>query len=92
MKKNEEWDFGFTAVDEADLGLSKQNTESLEDEIEFLKSELKNTKDSMEDIRKLVMPLLNNLMKNPEKEMILWPDREQKIKQFIKKINEYFGE
>jgi hypothetical protein len=38
------------------------------------------------------MPLLNNLMKNPEKEMIHWPDREQKIKQFIKKINEYFGE
>jgi len=92
MKKNEEWDFGFTAVDETDLGLSKQNVESLEDEIELLKSELKSTKESMEDIRKLVMPLLNNLMKNPEKEMIHWPDREQKIKQFIKKINEYFGE
>ena len=24
MKKNEEWDFGFTAVDEADLGLSNE--------------------------------------------------------------------
>lgn len=92
MKKNEEWDFGFTAVDEVDLGLSKQNAQSLEDEIELLKSELKSTKESMEDIRKLIMPLLNNLMKNPEKEMILWPDREQNIKQFIKKINEYFGE
>ena len=92
MKKNEDWDFGFTAVDEADLGLTKQNAQDLEDEIELLKSELKNSKESMEAMRKLIMPLLNNLMKNPEKEMIHWPDREQKIKQFIKKINEYFGE
>lgn len=92
MKKNEEWDFGFTAVDEADLGLTKQNAQDLEDEIDLLKSELKNSKESMEAMRKLIMPLLNNLMKNPEKEMIHWPDREQKIKQFIKKINEYFGE
>jgi hypothetical protein len=29
------------------------------------------------------------LAKDPEKEYILWPDRADKIKAFIKKIDEY---
>ena len=34
-----------------------------------------------------IMPLLNNLKKNPEKPNIVWPDRVKKIDIFIEKIN-----
>lgn len=35
---------------------------------------------------KMIMPLLNNLKKNPDKPNIVWPDREKKIDQFIEKL------
>ena len=34
----------------------------------------------------MIMPLLNNLKKNPDKPYIVWPDREKKIDEFIKKL------
>jgi len=34
-----------------------------------------------------IMPLLNNLKKNPEKPNIVWPDREKKIDLFIEKLD-----
>ena len=36
---------------------------------------------------KMIMPLLNNLKRNPEKPNIVWPDREKKIDEFIKKLD-----
>ena len=33
-----------------------------------------------------VIPLLNNLQKNPEKEYIFWPDRHNKVEQFREKL------
>ena len=33
-----------------------------------------------------VIPLLNNLQKNPEKEYIFWPDRHNKVEQFRDKL------
>jgi hypothetical protein len=47
------------------------------------------TEDKLAGLRAMIMPLLNNLMKNPEKDTILWPDREKKIKAFIKKMDDY---
>lgn len=49
------------------------------------------TEDKLAGLRKMIMPLLNNLMKNPEKDTILWPDRDKKIKAFIKKMDEYIN-
>jgi hypothetical protein len=40
-----------------------------------------------ETIYKMIMPLLNNLKKNPDKPNIVWPDREKKIDEFIKKLD-----
>jgi hypothetical protein len=40
-------------------------------------------------LRDMVMPLLNNLMKNPENEIIKWPGRKERIEAFIKQMNEY---
>lgn len=45
--------------------------------------------DKLHGLRKMVMPLLNNLMKNPDKEYIFWPDRVKKIQAFIKKMDAY---
>jgi hypothetical protein len=54
---------------------------------------LKTTKaeDKVQGLRKMIIPLLDNLMKNPEKDTIVWPDREKKIKQFIKKMDAYIN-
>ena len=49
------------------------------------------TENKLEGLRNMIMPLLNNLMKNPEKDTILWPNRDKKIKEFIKKMDEYIN-
>jgi hypothetical protein len=45
--------------------------------------------DKAEGLRKMIMPLLNNLMKNPEKDTIVWPNRDKTIKKFIKEMDDY---
>jgi len=47
------------------------------------------TQDKVEGLKNMIMPLLNNLMKNPEKDTIVWPNRDKTIKAFIKKMDEY---
>lgn len=42
-----------------------------------------------EGLYKMIMPLLENLKKDPEKEYLKWPNRVQKVDQFINKINKY---
>jgi len=42
----------------------------------------------MQDVEKLVLPVLYNLMKNPEKEYIYWPNREEIIMKQIEKIKD----
>lgn len=49
------------------------------------------TQDKVQGLREMIMPLLNNLMKNPEKDTIVWPDREKRVKAFIKKMDEYIN-
>ena len=51
------------------------------------KSELEDVyKDQMKKLEKLVLPLLNNLMKNPENEYIKWPNRTTIVQKQINKI------
>jgi len=38
------------------------------------------------EVEGMIIPLLNNLMKNPEKEFIKWPNRVEKIQAQIQKI------
>ena len=40
----------------------------------------------IEDVEKLILPLLYNLLKNPDKEYILWPNRTEVIQKQIDKI------
>ena len=43
-------------------------------------------KDQMKKVEKLILPLLHNLMKNPENEYIKWPGRTDIIQSQINKI------
>lgn len=57
------------------------------DEVEERKGQLTAAyKSKMSTIEQLIMPLLYNLKKNPQKEYIHWPNRENKIQDQITKI------
>ena len=49
--------------------------------------ELNSGDNKLEELRALIMPLLKNLMANPEKDYIYWPNRAEKIEQFIQKLD-----
>lgn len=72
------FDFGFTAVDEEELEAVQQFSTKViqsEDNVEKLNNKL-NT------LYNAIVPLLNNLKKNPEKEYIHWPNRLKKVEEF----------
>ena len=43
-------------------------------------------KGRLSELEKLIMPLLVNLMKNPDKEYIYWPNRKEKIQEQIDRV------
>jgi hypothetical protein len=71
MSIDDEFDFGFTAVDFDPTAVQ---------------AEVDETKTKLQQVEALIMPLLNNLMKNPEKEYIHWPNRQAIIKKQIDRI------
>jgi hypothetical protein len=81
-------DYGFSAVSEEEL---KQHEKQLQQRIEQSaehKQQVVNTyEEKLGSLYRLIMPLLVNLQKNPEKEYILWPNRAAKIKEFIAKVD-----
>lgn len=100
VKLNEEDDFGFSLVSEAEL---KSIEETLAKQIADKEAEAAKLADTvqttttqmqtkMEGLVKMVMPLLNNLMQDPGKEYIYWPDRAAKIKAFKTKLENYIKE
>ena len=40
------------------------------------------TQERLDKLYNAVIPLLNNLKKNPEKDYILWPNRLEKVEEF----------
>lgn len=78
-------DFGFTAVDEAELRSGetqvKQSLEALD----------KKYKKQLEDIKAALYPFINNLMKDPEKTTLIWPNRSAKMAEFKVKLDKLFG-
>lgn len=112
-------DFGFSAVDEAELkpvvnpdtleteviresvSQSVEGVARLESKIDTilnlynegklgLDAERANLHEEVQqklvELEQLIMPLLVNLMKNPEKEYIYWPNRTEKIQEQIDRI------
>jgi len=71
-------DFGFTTATEEEL------TEPIVTDVRA--ATVEELKAKLLEVEKMVMPLLVNLMKNPEKEYIKWPNRVPVIEQQIQKI------
>lgn len=68
-------DFGFEIVDSPDLVIEEK------------KGEIKEVyAQRMQAVEKLILPLLQNLLKNPEKEYIKWGNRTQVITKQIDRI------
>jgi hypothetical protein len=72
-----EFDFGFSAVTEDELKAVSDATKTAQ-----------YYKDQRDALHKMIVPLLNNLLKNADKPYILWADREAKIKEFRAKIDQ----
>lgn len=73
-----------------------ENLENLEKKIDEAIKEISYKKEYLEEkyredmdkVEKLILPLLYNLMKNPEKDYIFWPNREEIINKQIAKIQD----
>lgn len=83
-------DFGFTFTD-TDAIVKSNNLVSV-NEISEIKNDnnrlRKEMVERMKTLESLMIPLLNNLLKNPDKEYIHWKDREEPIQTQINKILE----
>ena len=106
----EEFDFGFTAVDEVPSKSTPQqpaapsiDSDEIMDKLQQLEAKILSADNSgminehraliesdvatkLRDVEDLVLPLLFNLQKNPEKEYIHWPNRTAIIDKQIEKI------
>lgn len=76
-----DFDFGFSTVTAEEIPNEKLGTE-----VEQLRAAYEEVLAKNKAIIGAIMPLLNNLSKNPENEYILWPNRLEKIEQFKKKL------
>ena len=65
------------------LSLYNQGKLGLDAERDKMESEVKT---NLKELEQLIIPLLVNLMKNPEKEYIYWPNRKEKIQEQIDKV------
>lgn len=72
------FDFGFTAVDETELKAVQEAAR----QTESIATTANVTQEKLDKLYNAIVPLLNNLKKNPEKEYILWPNRIEKVEQF----------
>jgi uncharacterized protein Yka (UPF0111/DUF47 family) len=78
-----DFDFGFTTVDETELEAVQQS--------EALEQQLQKLEEKIDKLYQAILPLLQNLKKNPQKDYIYWPNRTSKIEEFealLQKINE----
>jgi site-specific recombinase XerC len=83
-------DFGFSLMDETEIRVAelhdlKNSQMSLEEQNIHLQAKLNGLRD-------MVMPLLTNLMKDPEKSYLYWPNRVEKIEMFQRRLDEYLKE
>lgn len=72
------FDFGFTTVNEEELEVIQEASASAE-QASAEKIELENR---LHKLHKTILPLLENLKNNPEKDYIHWPNRSDKIEEF----------
>lgn len=74
-------DFGFSTVDTNEI------TDYNEHHVNELTEQVADLTARLDRMYTSINKLLTNLSKNPEQELIKWPNRAQKIKEFKLKLN-----
>ena len=82
-----DFDFGFTAMDAEELEAVQEKVVEVQKAAEVSKA----TADKIDALYNMIIPLLNNLQKNPEKEYIYWPNRLDKVEEFRDKLTEVYN-
>jgi len=90
-----DFDFGFTMVDEDELEIVQQvksSAQSTASEAALLSMQVDKYKEKCDTLYNMVLPLLNNLAANPDKDYIRWngKDRLAKIEMFRDKMDEVY--
>lgn len=86
LEFKDDFDFGFSLVDESELDAVQQAQQA----VASTSQEAMAVANKVDRLYNMVMPLLNNLSKNPEKEYIYWPNRIEKIEAFRDKLREVY--
>ena len=82
-----DFDFGFSAVSEDELKSIERELEAkVASQEQQIKQVSQSYKEKLDTLYTMVMPLLNNLAKDSDKDYIYWPGRQKKIQDFIKKV------
>ena len=74
----DQFDFGFTAVDEDELEAVQKTAQKLES----TSGKAEDLEDKLNKLYNAILPLLSNLKANPEKDYIYWPNRTEKVEAF----------
>jgi hypothetical protein len=82
------FDFGFSAVNEDELESIKILEKKAKD-TEFIAAD---TQDKLQRMYSMVLPLIDNLMQDPDKSYIHWPNRKEKLHLFKSKLLEILEE
>ena len=86
IKLDESFDFGFSIVDEGELEVLQE----AQDTITSVSAEATTLQNQLTKLYGMIVPLLNNLAKNPDKNYIHWPDRVKKIEEFRAQLDKVY--
>jgi hypothetical protein len=83
----DDFDFGFSVVDETEL----RAVQEIQVEKETSEKNADHVQDKIDKLYNAITPLLNNLKANPEREYILWPNRIDKVEQFEEYLRKIYN-
>ena len=87
---NTDFDFGFSAVTEEELEAVQRLAEkarALHEQNITVATAIQTAEVRLANLQAAINALLDNLIKDPEKPYIYWPDRAEKVEAFRAKIN-----
>ena len=73
-------DFGFSFDD---------STDDIRENLDSTKEKLALAQSALYTMREMITPLLDNLMKEPDKPTIKWPNRAKKVQEFKNKLDNF---
>jgi|TARA_B110000881_G_C18381212_1_gene416224 hypothetical protein len=86
MAIDDVFDFGFTSANLEELDEWQQS----QSELSSASEEATVYKARLDKLYKSFLPLLTNLKQDPEKDYLLWPEREAKVEAFEKHLKDIY--